>query len=46
MKTVNITLEEILENAIETIYLDTDFEERVYETEEEFKDAIEYWRYI
>lgn len=41
MKT-RVSLKDILEIAREEIYLDADFEERVYETEEEFKDNIRY----
>ena len=41
MKT-RVSLKDILEIAREEIYLDVDFEERVYETEEEFKDNIRY----
>lgn len=40
-----LSLEDILEIAREEIYLDKDFEERVYETEEIFKDKIRY-KYI
>lgn len=38
MKTVNITLEEILENAADMIYGDKEFEENMYENYEEFLD--------
>lgn len=39
---VNVNLKDILENARKEIYLDKDFENKVYETEEEFKDKIKY----
>ena len=39
---INMTLEQIIENAKEQIYLDRDFEETIYSTKEEFMEEIGY----
>lgn len=40
---INMTLEQIIENAKEQIYLDKDFEETIYSTKEEFMEEKSYY---
>jgi hypothetical protein len=41
---VRLSLEDILNIAAEEIYLDKDFEEKVYTTKQEFEDKIKHRR--